>query len=102
MLIVEFSLDPMGFGDSMREPVARAVDIIDRSGLKYRVGPMGTCIEGEWDDVMDVIRDCVEEVESNADRILFTIRGDLHIGNESRLDKQVKEVEETLNRPVDH
>ena len=58
MLLIELSMSPMDQGPSVSKWVARALEIIDRSGLDYRLGPMGTCIEGEWDEVMAVVRRC--------------------------------------------
>ena len=48
MLLIELSMSPMDKGPSVSKWVARSLEIIDRSGLDYRLGPMGTCIEGEW------------------------------------------------------
>ena len=56
MLIVELSMSPLGVKQIVGDDVAKAIDIIDKSGLDYKFGPMGTCIEGEWDDVMVVIK----------------------------------------------
>jgi len=102
MLMVEFAIDPLDKGPSIGELVARSVDIIDRSGLKYELNPMGTCIEGEWDQVMNVVRQCVDAIHKDSDRILFTIRGDLRAGVESRIQHQVERVEDVLHRPVEH
>jgi hypothetical protein len=46
----------MDKGESVGPYVARALDIVDRSGLPYKLGPLGTCIEGEWPDVMQVVQ----------------------------------------------
>src|SRR5713101_3125768 len=55
MTIAEFSITPIGKGVSVGEYVARAVDIVDRSGLPYRLNPMGTVIEGSFDQVLALI-----------------------------------------------
>ena len=52
MLLAEFSLTPLDKGPSVSPWVSRSLDIIDQSGVPYRLGPMGTCVEGEWDEVM--------------------------------------------------
>ena len=62
MLLAEFSIWPMDKGESVGAYVARALDIVDRSGLAYKLGPLGTCIEGEWAEVMAVIQKCYEEL----------------------------------------
>ena len=62
MLLAEISMWPMDKGESVGAYVAPLLDIIDRSGLAYRLGPLGTSIEGEWDDVMSVLRQCFEHL----------------------------------------
>ena len=49
MVLLEFSLTPLDKGQSVSEYVARSLDIIDRSGLDYRLHAMGTIVEGELD-----------------------------------------------------
>jgi uncharacterized protein (TIGR00106 family) len=52
-MIVEFSVVPIGKGDSLAELVSKVVDIIDTSGMPYQLTAMGTIVEGEWNDVFD-------------------------------------------------
>src|SRR5437879_13728426 len=58
MTIAEFSITPIGKGVSVGEYVARSVDIVDRSGLPYRLNPMGTVIEGSFDEILALIARC--------------------------------------------
>lgn len=53
-----FSMSPFDRGGSLSVYVARSIDIIDESGLPYRLTPMGTIVEGEWDEVMAVVSAC--------------------------------------------
>ena len=62
MVLLEFSMYPMDKGESLSVFVSRSLDIIDRSGLSYQITPMGTIIEGEWNEVMQVVRQCHEKV----------------------------------------
>jgi uncharacterized protein YqgV (UPF0045/DUF77 family) len=55
MVFAEFSICPMDKCESVGAYVARALDIVDRSGLACKLGPLGTCLEGEWHEVMAVI-----------------------------------------------
>ncbi|MGB9623407.1 MAG: thiamine-binding protein, partial [Phycisphaerae bacterium] len=48
--LVEFSMSPMGKGESVSEYVAHSLEIIEASGVPYRMGPMGTVLEGEWSE----------------------------------------------------
>ena len=100
MLIVELSMSPMDKGPSVSRWVARSLEIIDKSGLDYRLGPMGTCIEGDWDKVMAVVRKCWNEMSKNSVRITFSIKGDWRRGKESRLASKVASVEKRLKRSL--
>ena len=52
MVVLDFSVFPLGKGDSLSPYVARSLDIVDRSGLDYRCHAMGTTLEGELDRVL--------------------------------------------------
>lgn len=100
MLLAEFSIWPMDKGVSVSPYVARAIDIIDRSGLPYKLGPLGTCIEGEWADVMAVIQKCYEALATDCDRISCTVKMDWRRGATGRIEGKVKSVVEKLGRSV--
>jgi uncharacterized protein (TIGR00106 family) len=100
MLLAEFSIWPMDKGESVGKYVARALDIVDRSGLPYKLGPLGTCIEGEWHEVMAVIKRCYEDLAMDSNRIACTVKMDWRRGQAGRLDSKVASVEETLGRKL--
>jgi uncharacterized protein (TIGR00106 family) len=100
MLLAEFSIWPMDKGVSVSPYVARAIDIIDKSGLPYKLGPLGTCIEGEWPDVMAVIQKCYEALATDCDRISCTVKMDWRKGASGRIEGKVKSVQEKLDRPL--
>jgi uncharacterized protein (TIGR00106 family) len=100
MLLAEFSISPMDKGESVSAYVARALDIVDRSGLAYKLGPLGTCIEGEYDQVMAVIRQCHEDLTRDCGRILCTIKMDWRKGRSGRLDEKVAVVEKKVGRKL--
>ncbi len=54
-MIVAFSVTPVGAGESVGELVAEAVQVVRSSGLPHRTDAMFTTVEGEWDEVMDVV-----------------------------------------------
>lgn len=99
-LMIEVSITPLDKGESVAEYVAGAIDIIDKSGLAYRLGPMGTCIEGEWDSVMAVVRECIEHTALTSRRVTFSIKGDYRPGKNGRLEAKVSSVENRLGRPL--
>jgi uncharacterized protein (TIGR00106 family) len=100
MVLLEFSMTPLGKGEGVSPYVARSIDIVDRSGLKYRLTPMGTILEGEWDDVMRVVRQCHERMRADCDRITTSIRIDYRAGATGRLEAKVKSVEDKLGRKL--
>ncbi len=92
MLIVELSVNPLNKGENLNHDVAKTVEIIAQSGLNFEIGPMGTCVEGEFMEVMQVVERCLTELGRDSDELLFTIRGDYKHGREQRLEKRVQEV----------
>lgn len=100
MLLIELSMSPMDQGPSVSKWVARSLEIIDRSGLDYRLGPMGTCIEGEWDEVMKVVTKCWKRMSKDSVRITFSVKGDWRKGPKGRLASKVDAVEKKLGRKL--
>lgn len=100
MVLLEFSISPLGEGESVSRYVARSLDIIDRSGLDYRLHAMGTIVEGELDDVLDVLKRCLEAMAQDCDRISCSAKLDYRKGYAGRLDAKVKSVEAQLGRPL--
>jgi uncharacterized protein (TIGR00106 family) len=101
MLLAEFSLTPLDKGASVSTYVARSIDIIDRSGLPYRLGPMGTCVEGEWDQVMGVLKQCCDRMAEDCERISISFKGDWRRGPSGRLTAKISKVESLLGRKVE-
>jgi len=100
MLLAEFSIWPMDKGESVSPYVARALDIVDKSGLPYKLGPLGTCIEGEWAEVMTVIQKCYEELAKDSNRIACTLKMDWRRGRSGSLEGKVEAVEKVLGREL--
>ena len=100
MVLLEFSMFPLGKGDSLSPYVARSLDIIDASGLDYRLGPMGTTLEGPFEEVMGVVKRCFEAMSADCDRIECSIKIDYRKDQEGRLDSKIASVEKQLGRPL--
>ena len=100
MLLAEVSIWPMDKGESVGPYVARCLDVIDRSGLPYKLGPLGTTIEGEWAAVMAVVQRCYEALEPDCNRIACTIKMDFRKGRSGRLESKVASVEQNLGRKL--
>ena len=85
MVLLEFSIAPVGQGESVSEHVARVIDLIDRSGVAYQLTPMGTILEGSFDEVMAVVAACFHALEPDCPRIGMNLKMDYKPGTESRL-----------------
>ena len=90
MLLLEFAMYPTDKGASVSDYVKRNLEIIDDSGLPYRLGPMGTCLEGEYDEVMAVVKACYEGLSRDCDRVACTLKFDYRSGHEGRLESKVE------------
>jgi uncharacterized protein (TIGR00106 family) len=95
-MIVEFSINPMDSTHISRD-LAYLVEILEGSGLSYRLGPMGTCAEGEWDRVMDVIHRCHRAMAGRHERVMTSILIDDRKGHPHKLADMVRSVEEHLS-----
>ena len=100
MLLAEFSIWPMDKGESVGAYVARALEIVDKSGLPYKLGPLGTCIEGEYEPVMRVIQQCHEALLKDCNRVTCTVKMDYRKGAGGRLEAKVRSVEEKVGRKL--
>ena len=100
MVLLEFSMSPLGKGESVSKYVSRSLDIIDKSGVAYRLNPMGTVLEGEWDEVFGVVRKCYERMKKDCNRISCSIKVDFRKGHSGRLLSKVASVEKTLKRSI--
>ena len=91
-VIVNLALFPTDKGQSVSPYVARAVRVVEESGLPYCVHSMGTCIEGEWDEVMSLVGRCFKELEKDCDRIYLTLTADCRKGESRRMESKVAAV----------
>ena len=99
-MLVFMSLYPLDKGSSLSKYVARSLDIIDSSGLDYQLTSMGTLIEGEPDQVWDLIRKCHQAMREVSGRVAAYIKIDDHVGKTGRLKGKAKSVEEKLGRKL--
>jgi uncharacterized protein (TIGR00106 family) len=99
-VLVEFSVVPVDKGESLSGFIARALKIVVESGVPYRINPMGTVLEGDWDQVMAVVKKCHQEIGKDAARVLTTIKIDDRAGGEGRLNKKIEAVERAIGRKL--
>lgn len=98
-MLVAFSVAPSG-GDnpdaSMHDAVAAAVRVVRESGLPNRTDAMFTTIEGEWDEVMDVVRRATEAVAAYGPRVSLVLKADIRPGHTGEITGKVDRVEAAL------
>ena len=92
-VIINLSIFPVDKGESLSQYVVRAVNIIKDSGLSYKLGAMGTSIEGEWDQIMAVVRSCFDELKKDCSRVYMNITVDYRKGGVNRIEGKVRSVE---------
>ena len=87
------SSDPSG---SVTEAVARAVRVVRKSGLPNRTDAMFTTIEGEWDEVMAVVKRAVDAVAEVSPRVGLVLKADIRPGYDGQLTAKVERIEQAL------
>lgn len=105
-MLVAFSVAPSGGGHSggerpdasVHDAVAAAVRIVRESGLPNRTSSMFTEIEGEWDEVFDVVRRATEAVGAYGSRVSLVLKADIRPGHSGELDGKVERLEAALER----
>ncbi|MBB3051744.1 uncharacterized protein YqgV (UPF0045/DUF77 family) [Prauserella isguenensis] len=97
-MIVAFSVSPAAAESDggVSEAVARAVRVVRESGLPHRTGSMFTEIEGEWDEVMDVVKRATDAAGEGAGRVGLVIKADIRPGYTGQLDAKLDRVEAHL------
>jgi len=99
-MIAFFSISPVGTGLHVGDAVADAVRIVEDSGLDHQVTAMGTLVEGDWDEVMGVIRRCMDALHEHSGRVTCLIKLDDFVGRTGTLAAKVRSVEEALGHEV--
>jgi uncharacterized protein (TIGR00106 family) len=99
-VLAEFSVVPIGTGASISPQVARVLRIVIDSGVRYKASSMGTVLEGEWDEIMAVIKKCHAEVMKDGERVLTTITIDDRKGKEDRIEKKLESVEQKVGKKL--
>jgi uncharacterized protein (TIGR00106 family) len=97
-VLVAFSVAPAGGeSDSVSKAVAEAVRVVRESGLPSETTSMFTTIEGEWDEVMAVVKKAVEVVQRGAPRVSLVLKADIRPGYTGQLTAKVERIEQHLS-----
>ena len=97
-MLLAFSVAPAGGdSDSVSEAVAEAVRVVRESGLPCETNSMFTNIEGEWDEVMAVVKQAVDVVAAKAPRVALVLKADIRPGHTGQMTAKVARIEEHLS-----
>lgn len=98
-MLVAFSISPTASGQdgSVSEAVAAAVRVVRESGLPWELTSMFTTVEGEWDEVMAVVKRAVDVVAEASPRVGLVLKADIRPGWEGQLTAKVERVQSLLD-----
>lgn len=99
-MLVAFSISPTTADDtgSVSEAVAAAVRVVRESGLPNETNAMFTNIEGEWDEVMAVVKKAVDVVAAVSPRVGLVLKADIRPGFTGEMTAKVERVERVLEQ----
>ena len=100
-MLVAFSIAPSGSSDdngSVAEAVAAAIRVVRESGLPNETNAMFTNVEGEWDEVMDVVKRAVDAVARVSPRVSLVLKADIRPGYDGQITAKVDRIEQVLAR----
>lgn len=104
-MLVAFSVAPSG-GESpdasVHDAVAAAVEVVRASGLPNRTDSMFTTIEGEWDEVFDVVKRATDAVGAFGTRVALVLKADIRPGHTGELTGKVERLEGALKQRSEH
>ena len=99
-MVVNFSVVPIGKESSLSAKVAEVLKIVSESEIDYKLHSMGTILEGDWGEIMGLIKKCHKRVLKDSDRVLTTITIDDRKGRIGRIAGKVKSVEKKLGKKL--
>jgi uncharacterized protein (TIGR00106 family) len=95
-MIIAFSITPLGIGEDVGRAVAEAVKVVRASGLPNKTDAMFTIIEGEWDEVMGVVKRSLDAVLAHAPRASVVLKADVRPGVTDAMTSKVEALESYL------
>jgi len=99
-MLVEFSVVPIGMGESVSQYVVECMKMVEDSGLSYKINPMGTVVEGEYDEVMALVKRCHMRIIELCPRVITTVKIDDRRGAKGVIDRKILSVEEKLGKKL--
>ena len=100
MMLAELNITMLGRGSHMSHDLAEILKIVDQRGLPYRLTPLGTCIEGQWDEVMELIKECHARARIMSQHVFTTIRIEDEEGAKDKISENVSAVERAVGHSL--
>jgi uncharacterized protein (TIGR00106 family) len=99
-MLAQFTVFPVGAKESLSKDVAKIMDAIDKSGLPYKVSALSTTVEGNWDEIMALVKKCHNIMRRANNRVYTSITIDDRKGARKRLTGKIDSLEQKLNRKL--
>lgn len=101
-MLAELSIIPIGNSAHLSGELAQVLKLVDESGLPYQLTPSGTCIEGKWDELMPLIRQCHERARKASPHVVTLIKLEDDENERHKLTRNVASVEEKVGHSLQH
>jgi uncharacterized protein (TIGR00106 family) len=99
-MLAELSIIPVGGSTHSSAELAKVLKLVEQSGLPYQFTPSSTCIEGEWDQIIELIHRCHERARKGSAHVVTFIKIEEDDGERNKLASNVASVEEKLGHPL--
>ena len=99
-MLVELSVIPLGVGEHLSGSLAELLKIIHVSGVPYKLTPSGTCLEGDWNQVMDVIKQCHTKARETSRHVFTSIRIEDEEGADDKLARNIFAIEQKVGHEL--
>ena len=98
--LISLSVYPLGAGENLSAHVAEIIKVIQSAGLAHRTTAMSTELEGEWDDVMRVVKDAAFVLAEKGLRTCVNFRADIRPGRTNTITSKVEKLNSLLNEEI--
>lgn len=99
-MLLELSVNPLGRGTHLSQDLAPILKLIDDSQLRYCLTPLGTCIEGNWDELMALVKKCHDQARTVSSHVMTTVRIEDEEGATDKLKENIASVERAAGRQL--
>lgn len=100
-MLFELTVIPLGGDIHMSDELADVLEVVDRSGLRHRLGPTSTSIEGDWEEVMRTVRECHRQARRTSKHVITLIKVEDDEGETNKLEANVESVQAKADRPLE-